>query len=80
MMYGWGNPGFRLMSFAWIPMIVWLVLLGVAVFVVIRVTDRHGRHTNSQESGAQRILDERYARGEIDAETYRQMKATLKEK
>lgn len=67
----WGWPWMMLMP------LVWLVLILVIVWAVVRLARqpsddaRHGRET------AQEILDRRFARGEIDADEYRQAQAQL---
>ncbi len=67
-----------------VPMIlVFLALVGVAVWAVIYAT-RHGSQqpttpTTPPSSGpsAREILDQRYARGEIDSAEYEERKAKL---
>jgi putative membrane protein len=64
---GWG--------FHWIWMVVfWAVVIGLVVWAVARLTptDRDGGGTKARE-----LLDERYARGEIDEEEYRQRRRQL---
>ncbi len=66
------GPGFGFMdasNVGWMMLgstIFWLGLGALAVFAIIRL----GRPAN-QQGGPQAILDERLARGEIDAEEYR---------
>jgi putative membrane protein len=62
--------------------VVWplLVLIGVLLlgYLVFRlVADRSGGQPSSGVSSARRILDERYARGEIDDEEYRRRRGEL---
>ena len=55
-----------------------LVVAGIVAFVVTR---RRRHLTGWSSSGAaQRILDERYARGELDAEEYRVRSTVLGER
>ena len=74
MMYGFGGFG------GWVPMLLWLVILVSVVYLVIYMLDRAGHRSPSSKSGAQQMLRERYARGEIDTETFLAMKRHLKEK
>jgi len=67
-----------MMGLAWAWMWIWiaivvigLILLGVVAFQLIRIAGRHvSQDHGSGVSNARRILDERYARGEIDHEEY----------
>jgi putative membrane protein len=74
MMYGgWSGWGWMMLM----P-VLWIVLIGLIVWAVIRLTQRP-----SNQAGAPRqetpweILDRRFASGEIDAETYRRARDTL---
>jgi putative membrane protein len=57
----------------------WLVLLGVIIWAVVRLLP--SRHQMTGVSGAadtpEEILDRRFARGEIDLETYQAQRAAL---
>lgn len=61
--------------------ILWIALLGVLVWVVIRWFERRTGSSGSRESGsgpsAMAILCQRYARGEIDTATFEQMRERL---
>jgi putative membrane protein len=63
--------------------IVFLALVTLAIILVIKAVKREGVGKGSDgsasvvESRALEILSERFARGEIDAETYRSMKKEL---
>lgn len=62
--------------------VVWplLVLMGVLLlgYLVYRLAaSRSGGQPTSAVSSARRILDERYARGEIDDQEYRQRRSEL---
>ncbi|QSO52846.1 SHOCT domain-containing protein [Alicyclobacillus curvatus] len=74
MMYGFGGFG------GWIPMLLWLVILVSVVYLVIYIVDRAGHRSSSSKSSAEDTLRERYARGEIDTETFLEMKKHLKDK
>ena len=81
MFHGWyGNgwaPGGAYLGFPWGGLIMGIVLLALAVFAVVALV-RMGknRYPVARGSGLQ-ILEERFARGEIDAETFRAMKSEL---
>ena len=69
---GWG---------AWLGMgLFWLVLLGVILYAVVRLlpSGRSNARDRDPESPEQ-ILDRRFARGEIDIDTYRAQRAALHE-
>jgi putative membrane protein len=51
----------------------WALVIGLAVFLVVRLV-----RPATPQSNARAILDERLARGEIDAEEYRTRLAILK--
>ena len=83
MMYGYGFDWLSMivMSFG---MVLWIALLVVLVWAVIRWLDRKtttpSSSVNSSPSSgstALEILQQRYARGEIDTATYEQMRAQL---
>lgn len=61
-------------------MVFWIVLLGLLLFAVVSVL-RSSRSDEDQRKNdrpsARELLDERYARGEIDREEYLQRKKDL---
>lgn len=61
-------------AWMWFGMILWsvfwLALIGMAVYALVRVL-------GGRERPAIRILEERFARGEITAEQYRAMRQEL---
>ena len=59
---GWGGPSLGLL---------WLVLLGLCVYWLVRALAPERRDR------ALEVLRERYARGEIDKETFERMKRDL---
>ena len=63
-----GMTGWMMVS----SLIFWLGLAAVAVFAIVRL----GRQPD-RRGGAEAILDERLARGEIDADEYRARRALL---
>ncbi len=77
--FGWG--GWILMTFG---MVLWVALLVVMGWAIIRWLDSKITRPNPTSTGtpvagpsALEILQQRYARGEIDTATYEQMQARL---
>ena len=72
MMWGWGS------GFGWIWMlIVWAVVIGGVVWIVTQLSTRNGPRERGGPSDARSILDERFARGEIDEAEYRRIRDEL---
>lgn len=72
--YGWGTGwvGWLLMG------LFWLVLLAMILFLVVRLLPgTGGRASRPPEDTPEEILDKRFARGEIDLETYQAQRAAL---
>ena len=72
--YGFGGMGYGL-GFIW--QIVWLVIIVAVIYFIVNSLSSNRNTTSGEESRALRILDERFARGEIDAEEYRKMRKEL---
>ena len=75
---GWGGgPG----PWALIPLTFFLLWVSVIVFAVIRFR-RWGRDGGPPwaRHGGRSVLDERFARGEITADEYRERRTVLKER
>ncbi len=51
--------------------LVWVFFIAAVVWVVLALTRSAGTATADRQSGALRILEDRFARGEIDAEELR---------
>ena len=68
----WNGP---MMGWMWIWSLVGLAVLVLLVWLVVRLTG--GGRDGTGTSSARRILDDRYARGEIDEEEYRRRRAGL---
>jgi putative membrane protein len=76
----WAQGGYGI-GFPWgglVMGVLMLVVLGFAIFAIVRLA-RHGNAVGSPPSGGKAlgILSERFAKGEIDADTFRSMKAEL---
>lgn len=64
---------------AWLPMaLFWLIPLGVILFLALRLLPS-GRGTGAppREESPLDILDQRFARGEVDLETYQSQRTAL---
>jgi putative membrane protein len=75
MMHGvWGGWGWMMLM----PL-VWILLVGLVVWAVIRLTQRPSDQTGAQprRESPQEILDRRFAAGEIDTEAYVRARDTL---
>ncbi|MFF7974599.1 SHOCT domain-containing protein [Streptomyces sp. NPDC007905] len=76
----WHGGGWAWMAF--MPL-VWILLLGLFVWVVVRLTQhptdrdsRQGMGRSARET-PEEILDRRFASGEIDADTYTEARERL---
>ncbi len=78
-MMGWYGNGMG--TGGWVAMIVMMVLFwGLVIFagmMIFRGTDRDRGRSEVQGRGALAILDERFARGEVDRDEYEERKAVL---
>ena len=70
----WGGGG-MLLGPLW--MIVWLVVIVVGVAALVRWFGGVGGDVRTPTRSARDILDERYARGEIDREEYMKRKQDM---
>jgi|BarGraNGADG00212_1021973.scaffolds.fasta_scaffold119097_2 putative membrane protein len=79
---GWGGGGWLLMGL--LMLLFWAVVVGAVVWAVRNRGTGHP-HTPPPASfappgwGARQILDERFARGEISEEEYRQRRGVLEQ-
>ena len=71
--WGWGLMG-GLHGLFWL---VLLALAGVALVALVRYLWRGGAGPDVTSSSAKRVLDERYAKGEIDRTEYLQRRQDL---
>ena len=81
MMYGFDGDGMSGWMWLWGAALVIgvLVLIGGLVWAIV-VTTAHRRAPQAGDAGpapARQILDERYARGELDTQEYRERVAAL---
>jgi len=76
MMFGYGSSWpFWEVALMWAGMIAfWGLLIWAVYALVVSATRNPGRDRDTQPGSAARILDERLARGEIDAEEYRRLR------
>ena len=61
----------------WVMGVGWLVFLGLIVVLVVLLTRQHG--ASPPRRGAHDVLDERFARGEIDEDEYRRRRDALRD-
>ncbi len=62
----------------WIWMVLtWVIVIGLVVWVVARLAPRNGAQGRGRPGAARHILDERFARGEIDEDEYRRRRKEL---
>jgi len=64
----------------WFGGIIWLVIIGVIIWVVITIVNNNNRKQQNyfpHKEDALDILKNRYARGEINREQFEQMKKDL---
>jgi len=79
MMYGYGYEwSWGAALFMVLNMILWVALIGVVIWSIVRWTSRRGPADDDKAGPSARdILQQRYARGELDTETYDAMLARL---
>ncbi len=89
MMWGFGHGLGLLLPFLLLGKIFWLVILGLLIWGLIRLFSTRRRHmymhmppyytpgTPPAQPSAMEILRQRYARGEIDAATFENMRERL---
>ncbi|MGH2819483.1 MAG: SHOCT domain-containing protein [Actinomycetota bacterium] len=72
--------GFAFGPGPWWPIfpLLWLVLGGLAIFAIYR--SRRSWWTRSAGASAESVLSERYARGEINEDEYRERLSVLKQR
>lgn len=76
MMYGYSGLGMG--GWGWLMMLLWLVILVAVIYFAFRLLQRIIGTNQSSNPDAEEILRKRYARGEIDTETFENMRQHLK--
>ena len=73
---GFGNMPFGMMSaWNWILPTILIVIIGIAVYMIFK-NKKESNYTES--NSALDILDERYAKGEIEEEEYNKRKKNIR--
>lgn len=74
--YGWYEGGMFFM------MLIPLLLVGIIVYAAVRLSMRQPRHETGEyvSDNSMRILNERYASGEISDDEYQHKKALLQKR
>lgn len=75
-MHDWGTGGFWLMPLA---MMAWFAVLVAVIILLVRWLGGRPGFSSTSSRIARNILDERYARGEIDQKEYLQRKKDIGE-
>ena len=75
-MMGWYGHGMG--AWAWtFAGLFWVVMIGLIVLGTVAVLTARSHVGNSRDESATEILDRRFARGDIDEESYRAHRAAL---
>ena len=74
MMYGWGDGGWWMMG---ISSFIGLLIVVALVWVIVSISRGSGASAAGGPGHARALLDERFARGEIDADEYNQRLSVL---
>jgi putative membrane protein len=76
-MMGWYGTGMMGLG-GWLFMgLFWVALLVLVVWLVVRLLPSRQRPTTGGQDSPEEILDRRFARGEIDEQTYAAQRAVL---
>jgi putative membrane protein len=77
MYYGNGDWGGMLLAMAF-NAVVWIALIGLLIWAVSRLfADRSSRRQSDRGPSAMEILQQRYARSEVDTATFDEMRSRL---
>lgn len=72
-----GGYGNSMMGGMWFfSLLFWILIIAGAVFIVRWLTERNNDSSSPTESALE-VLKKRYARGEIDKDTFEQMKRDI---
>jgi putative membrane protein len=79
--WGWNGSGGYGANWLWMGgmMIFWLAVIGIGIWLVMRLTDRGSNESRSVES-PRSALDRRFANGEINVEQYGEARRLLESK
>ena len=83
--YGYGGYGNGMMGgiagiFMFLVMLFFLVLVVFGLIALMKYTRGHHMNDTTQEDNAMKILNERYAMGEVSDEEYNKRKTELKKR
>jgi len=73
---GWGSGAWIAMAF--VMLVFWTIVVGAIIAVVRSDHSRRPDHGMGRVDDPHRILAERFARGEIDADEYKQRRDLLR--
>jgi putative membrane protein len=73
-----GFIGNGLLGGGFLMMLIPLILIGVIIYIIYKTQGRRNITYENKSDNALEILNERFARGEINEEEYKQKKALLK--
>jgi len=71
---GWNGMNWWGMS---LMMILWIALIGLGIWAVIRFTQGSGRQATISPESPRAILDRRFASGDLDAQAYAEARRLL---
>ena len=74
-MMNYDHGGWWMGGMWFFPLLFWILVVAGVVFIVKWMRER-GQETKPQESALD-VLNKRYARGELDRETFEQMKKDI---
>ncbi len=72
--YEWNGPGMLMMT---LSSLLWLALIALLIWAIVHWLTKKGDNTITPAPSAMEILRRRYARGEIDSETFERMREQL---
>lgn len=61
----------------WFGWIFWIVIIGLVIYLIVRLTNQRGDTSNYSNETPLDVLKKRYARGEITKEEFESMKKDL---